>query len=173
MVDFLGTRMMVADLKIDGMMASEVLKMSVSTWSCWSAHSLSNRPGMLSGPAAFWMLTLLRVFRTLSTSIPRAFSSGWGVDFLTRVLFSASNRPKCILILYMYIVQEVCVVLTWWIPCHICLMFVGSWFRLALADQSVVAFPDLNAAFCAFSKPHTLLVMYTAVMLTAVNSPGR
>lgn len=46
MVDFLGTGVMVTDLKHDGttFCSSEVLKMSVRTCASCLAHSLSTRP---------------------------------------------------------------------------------------------------------------------------------
>lgn len=65
---FFGTGIIVAVLKHDGTTAwiSEVLKMSMRTPDSWSAHSLSNRPGMSSGPAAFRTFTLLKVLRTVA-----------------------------------------------------------------------------------------------------------
>ncbi len=45
---------------------SEVLNMSVRTSVSCAAQSLSTRPGMLSGPAAFRGLILDRVFLTLA-----------------------------------------------------------------------------------------------------------
>merc|ERR1712035_163550 len=70
MAGFFGTGIIVADLKHGGTTAwfSEVLKMSVSTWASWSAHSLISRPGMLSGPAAFRALTFRRALRTAVVS---------------------------------------------------------------------------------------------------------
>lgn len=72
MVGFLETGIIVADLKHGGMTAwfSEVLKMSVKTWASWSAHSLISRPGMLSGPVAFLVLTFLRTLHTALVSSP-------------------------------------------------------------------------------------------------------
>ncbi len=77
-LDFLDTGMMVAALKHDGTTAwiNEVLSMSVRTQASWSAHSLTTRPGMLSGPAAFRALTFLRVLCTSTVSSLSACS--WG-----------------------------------------------------------------------------------------------
>ncbi len=38
----------------------ERLKMSGKTPASWNAHALSTRPGMPSGPTAFWMFTYLK-----------------------------------------------------------------------------------------------------------------
>ncbi len=63
---FFGTGIMEVDLRHVGTTAwlSEVLKMSVMTSVSCTAQSLSTRPGMLSGPAAFRGLILERVFLT-------------------------------------------------------------------------------------------------------------
>ena len=49
-------------------------------------------PGMLSGPAAFCMFTLLRVLQTSAVSKLSACSSGCGIAFLA--VLSVSNLPK-------------------------------------------------------------------------------
>lgn len=56
--------MIVVALKHDGTMACfrEVLKMSVNKSFSSSAHSFTTLPGMLSGPADFWMLMVESVF---------------------------------------------------------------------------------------------------------------
>ncbi len=64
--DFFSTGIMEVDLRHVGTTAwvSEVLKMSVRISVSCAAQSLSTRPGMLSGPAAFHGLILDRVFLT-------------------------------------------------------------------------------------------------------------
>lgn len=54
-MSFSGTGIIVAVFRHDGTRAwiSEVLKMSVRTPVSWSAHSLTTRSGVSSGPAAF------------------------------------------------------------------------------------------------------------------------
>ena len=52
------------------------LQMSVKTLASWSAHARSTRPGNLSGPAALWMLTRLKVLLTSAAESVITQSSG-------------------------------------------------------------------------------------------------
>lgn len=77
----------------DGTMAwfKEVLKMSVKTSFSSSTQSFSTLPGMLSGPAAFWVLMVDTVLFTLETDRHRVWSWGGGGAFCGQVLFCASK----------------------------------------------------------------------------------
>ncbi len=71
---------------------SEVLKMSVRTSVSCAAQSLSTRPGMLSGPAAFRGLILDRAFLTSTGERQSTWSFGDASSFCAGVSFSISNR---------------------------------------------------------------------------------
>ncbi len=71
---------------------SEVLKMSVRTSVSCAAQSLSTRPGMISGPAAFHALILDRVFLTSAGERQSTWSFGDASSFCAGVSFCISNR---------------------------------------------------------------------------------
>ncbi len=66
--------------------------MSVRTSISCAAQSLSTRPGMLSGPAAFRGLILNRVFFTSAGERQSTWSFGDVSSFCAGVTFFISNR---------------------------------------------------------------------------------
>ncbi len=56
----------------------ERLKMSGKTPASWNAHALSTRPGMPSGPTAFWMFTYLKDRVTSATEGDSGLTSSAG-----------------------------------------------------------------------------------------------
>lgn len=87
---------MMVDLKPTGMVdwLKDVLKMSVRIPTSWSAHSLSIRPGILSGPAALHVLSLDRVLFTSAVDRQSTCLLEGGIVFLISSLFCASNHME-------------------------------------------------------------------------------
>ncbi len=178
--------MIVVDFRHVGTTAwlSEVLKISVRTSVSCAAQSLSTRPGMLSGPAAFRGLILDRVFLTSAADRQSAWSLGGAGSFCAGVSFCIStvnksgwvyrggmdhhNRP----------VAGACS--QWWSEwlatgsVCLCCPWSDYWFfwacdrfaflmpqdRLVLAVLRAALSPDLNASSLVFSSPRTSAVIH-------------
>ncbi len=70
------------------------LKMSVKTPASWNADARSTRPGMQSGPMAFWMITRLNDRVTSATERESGLTSSAAVAgaLSVWVVLSASKR---------------------------------------------------------------------------------